>query len=162
MAVLICLSGLLYAREDPYSTPGHLFHIERSKNKNLVCYDVNLTEGKLDTEKPLTVYWIVRDKEPGVRKELNAIQRQMAYGYKLVSAGDDTAEVNLKAYPERTLSIRKSGGNYICVITIAGQPAILRHLYVKAKEGSSLSVEYVELTGVTLDTHQPVSERIRQ
>lgn len=145
-----------------YPTAERIFHIERSKNKNIVCYDVNQVDGKLNTKKPLVVYWIDREEEPGLRKELNAIQRQMAYGYKVLSEGNDSAEVTLTAYSGRTLTIRKSGDKYVCFVTIAGQQAVLHHLYVKAKNGNSLSVEYVELAGTTVDTRQPVSEKIQK
>lgn len=156
-----CMAGCLWAQEDTYPTAERLFHIERNKNRNLVCYDVNLTDGKLNTQKPLTVYWVNREESPGMTKDLNALQRKMAYGYKLISADDDTAEVTLTAYPERTLTIRKVDGKYVCIIQIANQPAILHHLYVKAKEGNSLSVEYIELFGQVQDTGASVSERIR-
>ena len=36
-----------------YPTPDRLFHIARSLNRNLVCYDANQTNGKLDTKSPL-------------------------------------------------------------------------------------------------------------
>lgn len=51
--------------EGTYPTVGRLFHIARSVNKNLVCYDVNLRDGKLDTHDPLNVYWVNREKHPG-------------------------------------------------------------------------------------------------
>ena len=48
-----------------YLTPQRLFHISRSINRNLVCYDVNLVGGKLDKEKPLSVYWVNREERMG-------------------------------------------------------------------------------------------------
>ena len=65
-----------------YLTPQRLFHISRSINKNLVCYDANLTNGKLDTEKPLNVYWVNREERTGEKEGLNFSQRKRAYGYK--------------------------------------------------------------------------------
>ena len=75
--------------EGTYPTVGRLFHIARSVNKNLVCYDVNLRDGKLDTHDPLNVYWVNREKHPGETNGLSYIQRKMAYGYKLISASDN-------------------------------------------------------------------------
>ena len=45
-----------------YPTPNRLFHIARSLNRNLVCYDANQANGKLDTKEPVKVYWLNREK----------------------------------------------------------------------------------------------------
>ena len=124
--------------EGTYPTVGRLFHIARSVNKNLVCYDVNLRDGKLD------------------------IQRKMAYGYKLISASDNACVCSLTAYPSRQLTITKRDSRYVCYITINNQQAILQSLYVKASSKNPLSVEYVELQGISVATNQPVTERVRK
>ena len=38
------------------TTGGRLFQFERSTNKNYICYDVNLKDGKLDQKEPLSPY----------------------------------------------------------------------------------------------------------
>ena len=124
--------------EGTYPTVGRLFHIARSVNKNLVCYDVNLRDGKLD------------------------IQRKMAYGYKLISESDNACVCSLTAYPSRQLTITKRDSRYVCYITINNQQAILQSLYVKASSKNPLSVEYVELQGISVATNQPVTERVRK
>lgn len=148
------------AQENVYPTPERLFHIERSKNRNLVCYDVNLKEGKLDLKNPLEVYWINREEEPGKRKGLNFIQEKFAYGYKVNSKGQDTCEITLKAYPGRVLTLKRQNGAYVCILQINNQPAILKKLYVKAKDNDSLTVEYVELFGETTNGSQAVNEKV--
>lgn len=55
--------------ENLYLTPQRLFHIARSINKNLVCYDANLVGGKLDTQKPLNVYWVNREEHMGEKTD---------------------------------------------------------------------------------------------
>lgn len=147
-------------QDDTYPTETRLFHIERSKNRNLVCYDANLADGQLDTKKPLVIYWINREENMGQRKDLSAMQRKLAYGYKLISQGDDSAEVTLSAYSGRMLKIRKLGDKYVCTLMINEEPAILNSLYVKAKESNSLSVEYVELRGVSMRTGEPLVEQV--
>lgn len=146
--------------ENTYPTTGRLFHIARSANKNLVCYDINSPEGILDTQNPLNVYWVNREETPGKTNGLNMIQRKMAYGYKVLSQDDDSCDISLRAYPDRKLTISKRGDKYVCTTTINGQIAILQSLYVKAKASNPLSVEYVELHGIMPDTQQMVSERI--
>ena len=145
-----------------YSTPGRLFYIARSANKNLVCYDVNLVSGKLDVEKPINVYWVNREEHPGKTNGLSYIQRKMAYGYKLISSSDDASVCSLTAYPDRKLTIEKGESGYVCYIQINNKKAILKSLYVKASPRNPLSVEYVELRGVTVDSKEAVTERVKK
>lgn len=147
-------------QENTYPTDERLFHIARSLNRNLVCYDANLKDGMLDTKSPLNIYWINREEHAGERGSLSFIQRKMAYGYKLVSVGEDCSEVTLTAYSGKTLKIHRLGGRYVCTTTIGGKYAILRSLYVQSHSGNPLSVDYVELRGITVDTGEPVSERV--
>ncbi len=57
---------------------GHLFFIERSKNKNLVQYDIRHAENSdLPDLRPVNVYWVL---ENGRHEELNPIEREYAYG----------------------------------------------------------------------------------
>jgi hypothetical protein len=158
--LLIVLPANVFPKDNTHSAKGKLFHIARSKNKNLVCYDVNYAGGKLDTKNPLTIYWLNREDRPGETSSLNILQKKLAYGYKLISQGDDSCEITLNAYPGRILTICRQGAKYVCLITINKQTAILESLYVKAKPNNSLSVEYVELQGISSHTKQPVSERI--
>ena len=95
--------------ENLYLTPQRLFHIARSINKNLVCYDANLVGGKLDTQKPLNVYWVNREEHMGEKNGLSFIQRKMAYGYKVVAEGNNTSTVTLTAYNGRKLEICQQG-----------------------------------------------------
>ncbi len=153
---------LISAQDDTYPTEERLFYIARSKNNNLVCYDVNLQDGKLNTKHPLNVYWLNREKNPGKTNGLSVIEDKFAYGYKLISEGDDTCEITLNAYPKRPLTISKKGGKYVCLMEIDKHIATLNSLYVKAKPNNSISVEYVELQGNALDTQQSVSERVKK
>lgn len=163
MYFIFVSSWTLRAESDnTYPTKDRLFYISRSANKNLVCYDVNLKDDKLDTQKPLNVYWVNREERPGETNGLNLIQRKMAYGYKVVAQGNDRSEVTLTAYPDRKLTIQKHGSQYVCLTTINNQPVILQSLYVKAKEGNPLSVEYVEIHGINQETQEQVSERIKK
>jgi len=148
------------AQDNTYPTETRLFHIERSKNKNLVCYDINLKDGKLNLKDPLEVYWINREDEPGKRKGLTFVQEKFAYGYKVSEKGEDTCNITLKAYPGRTLTLQNLNGGYVCTLLIDGQTAVLKKLYVKAKENDSLSVEYVELFGESVADGKPVSEKV--
>ena len=147
---------------DTYPTPDRLFYIARSVNKNLVCYDANLENGKLNTHDPLHIYWVNREEHPGETNGLSYIQRKMAYGYKLISAGNNTSVVTLTAYPDKELTICEHNSRYVSITTIDGQSAILKSLYVKANPNNPLNVEYVELHGVTVETGEPVNEIVKK
>lgn len=168
IAIMILLFSIIatsYAsnpEENTYPTADRLFYIARSANRNLVCYDVNLENGKQNTQTPLNVYWVNREEHPGKTNGLSYFQRKMAYGYKLISQGDDSSEVTLSAYPAKKLTICKRDSKYVCLVTIDNRQAILQSLYVKAKPGNPLSVEYVELQGVTTDTGIKVTERVKK
>lgn len=143
-----------------YLTPQRLFHIARSINRNLVCYDANLVDGKLDTDKPLNVYWVNREERMGEKNGLSFFQRKMAYGYKVVAKGTGSSTVTLTAYSGRRLEIIQQESHCICRTTINGKPAILKYLYVKVSDHNPLGVDYVELHGVTLAGNEEVAERI--
>lgn len=136
-----------------------LFHIARSLNKNIVCYDVNTVNGKLDTKNPIHVYWHNNEDKPGVEEELSALQRRLAYGYKVRSTGQNEAYVSLTAYNKRQMRICQQGKTWIAVIKINGQDCRLKELYVKTK--GPMSVEYVELRGTPLTGGKQISERIK-
>ena len=163
---LLCLPFLGLYADNPegntYETADRLFHIARSANKNLVCYDANMIHGKLDTHKPLKVYWVNREERPGETNGLSYIQRKLAYGYKLVSENTDKCICTLTAYPDRKLTITQQGDKCICTVTINNQQAILKSLYVKASPKNPLSVEYVELRGISLDTKEMVTEKVQK
>ena len=57
-----------------------LFVFERSTNKNYICYDVNIKDGKLNTKEPVHAYWI-RAEEGGEKKELSYLQFNFAFGF---------------------------------------------------------------------------------
>ncbi len=146
--------------DSTYTTSDRLFHIARSLNRNLVCYDANQTNAKLDSQEPIKVYWLNREKEPGKTNGLNYIQKKMAYGYKVVSMTEQTCTITLTAYPEKELTVCRDGNRFVCHVKINNRKAILQSLYVKASPNNPLHVEYVELQGVTVDTGTPVKEKV--
>ena len=144
--------------DSTYTTSDRLFHIARSLNRNLVCYDANQTNAKLDSH----LLFPYSDTDKGTRKTngLNYIQKKMAYGYKVVSMTEQTCTITLTAYPEKELTVCRDGNRFVCHVKINNRKAILQSLYVKASPNNPLHVEYVELQGVTVDTGTPVKEKV--
>lgn len=139
-----------------------LFIIERSKNANVVCYDVNFDKrNRIDKDRPLRVYWINHTDRPGEISDLNYIQNKFAYGYASRSLPNGVFEVTLVAFPSRKLFIEANAkGNYFGRIMINGRQAILQKIYVQAKPDNSLKVAWVELYGQEVGSGQALTERI--
>jgi hypothetical protein len=165
--VLACCLTLFFfafkASDDTYPSKTRLFHIERSKNKNIVCYDFKIdADGKPDTKMPVDVYWINREEEPGKRGELSQIQRKLAYGYTIVGQDDKSVIIELNAVKNRKIIIEEDKQHhYSGKIMINQQQSILHKVYVKTQSINSMSVEYVEISGINTQTGLPVSERIK-
>ena len=137
-----------------------LFHIERSKNANIVAYDVRLDgDGKPDSRAPVDVYWLGTD---GSHYPLNGLQRRLAYGVKTRFHGPDVLVVNMVANVGREIRVERIGGVFRAVTDIAGKPAILDRMYVKSVERAFLlpSVEFVDLFGFDLDSGAERTERV--
>lgn len=161
LLLFMSLSFVLLAdNNDTYVTPYRLFHVERSKNKNIVCYDVNVVNSRLDKSSPINVYWVNREERMGETNGLSAIQRRLAFGYKLRSNSEYTASIALNACSDREMKVEQHDGKYRCLMDINNNRAVLQKIYVKTKSSNSLKVEYVELTGVLLSSGQTVSEKI--
>ncbi len=139
----------------------HLFFIERSKNRNLVQYDVRLTgNGDLPDSNPVTAYWILQD---GRREELNSVEKELAYGI----ASQEKIEKNkfkihLVAFKNREIIVEKIKGSFKAVVSINGKESILQEVHVESKEGpiGQPQVLYVDLFGRVIRTNLPARERI--
>ena len=144
-----------------YDTDKRLFHIERSKNKNIVCYDINQgIKGEPDDKAPLTVYWVNQEERPGQHDALNYIQQKMAFGYTVINKHNGVITIELNAIKKRELVIEWDGRKYLCRTEINKLSSVLSKIYVKTKDSNSLQVEYVDVYGYSPDTGALVSERI--
>ena len=143
-------------------TDDMLFYLQRSRNENTVIYDLNRkADGTVDAGNPINVYYIrfARDGKPW---PLKWIERKFAYGYshkKLKNQGG--FQIELVAYDERKIELIPSNGSYKPYMTIAGQRALLRHIYVYADEsGFWPKVRFVEIFGENPYSGAPIYERI--
>ena len=139
-----------------------LFIIERSKNKNVVHYDAQLTgDGRLDPKEPVTAYWLML-AEDGRREDLNWIERNKAYGFRIEAVKRGLIyRMRLMAYPEREIKVYQDETRVVAEMRIGGNPALLERIYIASTEGRSLpKVEYVELFGRDLTTGEQRYERL--
>jgi hypothetical protein len=137
----------------------HLFFIERSKNANLVQYDIRLRENT-DLPESISVYWIL---ENGKREELNRIEREYAYGilrqerfdkdrFKLVVAGLKGLEI----------IVERMNDSFKATVSINGRESILEKVYIKSEEKLTglPKILYIDLFGRTKQMGLPIKERI--
>jgi hypothetical protein len=153
-----CLIAPAAGAGDP--TPVRLFHIERNTNANIVVYDAMVeAEGGLRKKDPIDVHW-VRLAEEGQRKNLNGIERRMAYGYKQKKREGDELVIEMRADIGRPITVGPVDGVYRASIRIAGRPAYLEKVYIQAVEGGILpTVDYIELHGTDVETGEPAFEK---
>ena len=141
----------------------HLFFIERSKNKNVVQYDVQLMKNKdLREPSPVVVYWVLKN---GRQEKLNLMQSKYAYGIN----SQDKLEKNkfriiLVALKDREIIVERINGSYKAAVSIGGKNSILEKVYVKSKERliGVPKVLYIDLFGLDIQANLPTKERIHR
>lgn len=175
--VLLLLSGFTLAAQERESAkkivvdslpvpdePNQLFYLQRDPDDNTVIYQLNVVDDVVDDAKPVNVYWI-RYAEGGTRKDLNFVQRTMAYGISHKALGNGAFELRLAAYEDHPLRLAycKKSQAYKVYTSIDNREAVLERIFVRIDGGSALSpnIMYFELTGRDTTTQARVSERIK-
>ena len=136
--------------------------IARSKNDNVVNYDVNTKGDRIDTDEPLSVYWVML-AEDGRREGLTWLERKLAYGYRLVGkVRRGGFRLQLVSFAKRTIVVRLVSGRPRAEVRIDGKRAELDRIYVKTKPGGvKPQVLYVDLFGRDLKSRARVQERLQ-
>lgn len=144
--------------------PKQLFYLQRDPDDNTVIYQLNTIDGVVDADNPVNSYWI-RYAEGGVRRDLNFLQRTMAYGVSHKSLSNGDFELRLAAYKSHPLRLSycEKSETYKVYTTINGREAVLERIFVRIEGGSMLSpnISYFELSGRDTATQAQVSERIK-
>jgi hypothetical protein len=150
--------SIFAASEDNAS---HLFFIERSKNRNLVQYDIRLTENRdLPDIRPVNVYWIL---ENGRHEELNRIEREYAYGItRQEKLAQNKFRVILAGLKGLEIIVERMNDSFKAMVSIKGRESILEKIYIRSEEKSIglPRVLYIDLFGRTKETGLPIKERI--
>lgn len=160
---LLILAVPSHADEEWPTNVIHLFHIERSKNANIVQYDLVLDEnGEVRQEDPIIGYWI-RNAEEGQRKGLSWIQRKLAYGFDAKVQSDGSIIMDMNADIRRSLKVHQRDGQWVVETRIAGVTATIERIYVKSTPSNPLPrVDWIDLYGIDATTGEEVHERMRK
>lgn len=140
-----------------------LFIIERSKNANIVCYDVNLSkDGQIDKESPVDAYWLLYAEKDGKRDELSAFDKR-AYGFK-TSSNKATNDYNftLKAVENKSMNIIMVDGKPKVKIMINNTESYLNKVFIQSKDGflGIPKVFFYVLYGTTILNNEKIEEKI--
>jgi hypothetical protein len=139
----------------------HLFKIERSKNANIVQYDVNIVDGKIDADNPIDSYWVLL-AEDGSTENITALQRK-AYGYRAnYNEASGQVDFTLNPVKSRPMKVYLVDGAPKAEITINGKPAFLQTVYVDSTDRFTgiPKVNYYVLTGTDVKTGTQETEKI--
>ena len=167
LCALLVFSSAALAAQDTLPVPrepNQLFYLQRDPDDNTVIYQLNIVDGTVDPDEPVNVYWI-RYAEGGTRKDLNFIQRTMAYGISHKALGNGSFELRLAAYKDHPLRLAycEKSETYKVYTTIDNREAELDRIFVRIEGGSVLNpnILYIELIGRDTISQARVSERIK-
>ena len=159
LAAVIFTPALVHG-DEPRRDP--LFHIERSKNANIVQYDAQLgSNGMLHSKTPVVGYW-VRHAHEGEIKELTWVQRKFAYGFKVkLNKKENTARMDMVADLGRSIMIKQDRDDYRAIADIDGVESYIDKLFIHSTgSGTSTKVAYIDLYGTAVSNQAEQYERI--
>lgn len=149
----------------PPRTDKTLFYLQRTHNRNTILYESNVAEnGRLNPDEPVAISWI-RYEEGGNRSDLSFIQRR-AFGlsFKCIDEKDDKYALNFNNLKNRTVFLLKNNNHYRAYTTINKETAELLSVFIKSSTNSlgiPLTVDYVELQGISIKTKTVIVERFK-
>ncbi|HEC41300.1 MAG TPA: DUF4833 domain-containing protein [Bacteroides sp.] len=166
--ILLILGMVVSGFSDPdinhnYAGDYNLFEIERSRDADVVMYDVNLdSSGNLDAAKPISIYW-KKHTESGRLAAITSIQKKFGYGIKIQDLRENTVDFEIVSYKDQVFQLRKTfGGRYRVFTSSQGKEIEVTSLYIKFEDDSFWfpTVSRVEVQGIDTDRGSQVSETI--
>jgi hypothetical protein len=144
-----------------------LFSISKSENRNEVVYAVHLDDGCAPVgDAPVYAFWRMRERGEAIVEPLLS-REEAAYGIarqRVAERGSNGGELDiaLRALPGRPIRIQTQKQDGVCrawsTTPIAGTDAHLYNVYVKLR---FLGVDYLLLSGWSIDGRQVVREQVR-
>lgn len=140
-----------------------LFYIQKSTNPNTVMYEGNRNDkDNLDEDQPVDVFWI-RYQQDSTKKDLNFIQRKLAYGINFDSIEDGSGYwINLVSYKKRKIYIFKNeAGEIQANMEINGKLSRFRSVFIEINKDFFIpEISFIELFGEDLITGTKIYERV--
>ena len=144
-------------------TMDRLFIIERSKNANIVCYDVNLdSQGQIVKEDPVKAYWLLYAEKNGEMEKLSIFDKK-AYGFKVeYNEQSKNYDFSLKAVEDKQMTIDMYANIPKVTIQINDKKCFLEKVYISSKDGAFgiPKVSFYTLYGEDVLTGNKVEQKI--
>ncbi len=145
--------------------PGNsLFKISRSRDADVICYDVSLEDdGRLNTNSPVNIYWIRRTKG-SVREPLTWIQNRYSYGIKFLETSGDHAKFRFVSFDNKEFMLERSDeGRFRVYAAMDNKTVIVERIFVQFEGGTFLApvISEVILYGRDVESGLLLTEDIR-
>jgi len=141
-------------------TTREIFHIERSKNGNVVRYDARITkDGQLDPKNPINAYF---QRPDGTTFAITTMEFKFFYGYKVKWDEDGKFwHFSIAAAKERPMKLYLLDGKPVAEGRIAGVQCYVSKFFVQFKKDTIIpGVEWVDLYGAEIKSGRQVHERV--
>lgn len=151
-------------RPDEYPTPeieDMLFFIQRNYNTDTIIYQTKFNpDGLICIDEPIKVFWYKYTSDQSIR-DLNYLQKKLAYGYNSNVISNDLFEFEFVSYPKRFFLAKQQCGTFKVSTQINNQQSFLSHVYIYAEEnGVFPDVKFIELFGTTVKDGLDAYEKI--
>lgn len=140
-----------------------LFKIERSRDTDVIHYEINLLEnGSFNVADPIRIYWVKHTKN-GETGPLTKIQNNRAYGLKIIKSTSEKVKFQFVSF-DQPMTLRKSeNGNYRVFTQMNGLVVEVERIFVRFSGGSYWfpKIGQVEMYGIIPDAGEVVVEVIK-
>ena len=138
---------IIYSFLNAQGSSYNLFHIGRSKDLDIIKYDINLDEkGEIIKEKPLKIYW-VRYTDSKKIERLSFIQNALAYGVDYLSISEKEIKFQFVSYDKMTFVVKKtSSGRFKAYTELKDEPVEAEKIFVQIDGGTFMipQISYVQ------------------
>ncbi len=160
LSFLMAVSATAASAVSPGDMQVPLFTIERNVNGNVVHYDAQLKDGKLDPQQPVVAYWVMG--ETGRRQELNFLEKLKAYGFSILpDKQPEVFRMTLVSDKKKEIRVIHLGADVRAEAQIGHCSAHLQKIFIESKKSWMISLpEYAEMIGNDIQTGAECRERV--
>jgi len=144
--------------------PNQLFYVERSVNSNTVVYAARLdAHNSIDSKTPVDAFWRWYNVD-GHKKDLNFIERIMAYGVHANSPRPNRpVTFTIAALPERALTLDLDDHKHPeALIQIGDHTVKLAYIYLEVVDGVLPRVPSFDIFGTDKASGKAIREHVVQ
>jgi len=145
--------------------PNQLFYVQRSPNANTVVYVARLdAKGNIDSRNPVEAFWRKFNIDGG-KKNLNFIERMMAYGVRVATGkAGQPVTFTIAALPQRKLTLGWDEHHHPqATLAVGNRTVKLAYVYLQVEEsGLTPDVPSLDIVGTDIANGKAVHEHLIQ